>query len=231
MLFFISFALSKAMHKPYITTRLLLPFYPLVVMALIEVLQYLSSKFNIRASILKGSSMVLFLLLFGNHLSSFDLQNNPFTFQKSIFKDLDLNVTFDVGCCSSIVYYKKKFFANPPVERLMQLPAQIQTTPTEHIELYYFKDKHLLMLKADNNADLTERFLLHITPVDTADLPSKRKKYGFDNLDFTWSGGRNDGYYYHLVKMPNYPFTSFNIGQYNKTERIWIREIKLDSIK
>ena len=42
-------------------------------------------------------------------------------------------------------------------------------------------------------ADTEPRFFLHIVPANANDLPSDRKRYGFNNLDFSWRDGRRSG--------------------------------------
>ena len=65
-------------------------------------------------------------------------------------------------------------------------------------------------------ADTAAAFLLHITPVNAADLPAHRQQYGFDNLDFHFDrrGFRFSNRCAATVKLPDYAIASIRTGQY-----------------
>ena len=83
--------------------------------------------------------------------------------------------------------------------------------------------------------DLAARFFLHIDPVDPADLPGDRRRYGFDNRDFSpretdpfWpspTATRRDGRCLILAPLPDYPIRRVRTGQmvYNSGgwRRLW----------
>ena len=64
--------------------------------------------------------------------------------------------------------------------------------------------------------DTRDWFFLHITPVNTSDLPDHRESHGFDNLDF--QGSRNDIFIDDQcivsVPLPYYAIHSISTGQY-----------------
>ena len=80
--------------------------------------------------------------------------------------------------------------------------------------------------------DIAARFLLHVYPVEPADLPEIRQAYGFDNLDFHAlsdtlgnSGGigvprlstgaaRIDGNCVAVALLPDYPIARIHTGQF-----------------
>ena len=72
-------------------------------------------------------------------------------------------------------------------------------------------------------------FLLHVVPVDVADLPADRVQYGFDNRDFEfwWRGGMRDGRCVTVVALPDYPIASVVTGQYDETGQLWTVEFAL----
>ena len=91
--------------------------------------------------------------------------------------------------------------------------------------------------------DLAARFLLHIDPVDPADLPEDRRQYGFDNRNFTpnaaavaWprpSVTRFGGSCLVLAPLPGYPIRRVHTGQFvyddgGGTRYSWEGEIDLD---
>ena len=71
--------------------------------------------------------------------------------------------------------------------------------------------------------DAEPTFFLHLDPVDVNDIPSHRKQYGFDNLDFAFRDHR-------LVKgevcvarraLPDYSIAAIRTGQFTGEVEIW----------
>ena len=79
-------------------------------------------------------------------------------------------------------------------------------------------------------ADTEPRFFLHLIPADANDLPAARKRYGFDNLDFRWDGGRHFGGKCLAIRpLPDYKITSIRTGQFIPGEDpIWIGTFTLN---
>ena len=91
----------------------------------------------------------------------------------------------------------------------------------EENELSYVKDP---CAPTDTKAS----FFLHVTPLDTNDLPEHRKQYGFDNLDFGFDsrGVILDGQCRVTVNLPEYAITRIRTGQFISGQgRIWREEI------
>ena len=68
------------------------------------------------------------------------------------------------------------------------------------------------------------RFFLHVTPTNVDDLPSERKKYGVDNLDFDFSsfGIVDDGRCVAVRDLPEYDIKGISTGQFGEEEgEIW----------
>ena len=76
-------------------------------------------------------------------------------------------------------------------------------------------------------ADTAAWFLLHVIPMNLADLPENRRRYGFDNLDFTFS--QRGGHFAigaasactARVILPAYGMERIITGQYDQQGRIW----------
>ena len=71
--------------------------------------------------------------------------------------------------------------------------------------------------------DAEPTFFLHLDPVDMNDLPSYRKQYGFDNLDFAFTD-------YRLIEgevcvamraLPDYAIAAIRTGQFTGEGRVW----------
>ena len=75
-------------------------------------------------------------------------------------------------------------------------------------------------------ADTEAWFFLHIDPVDPADLPEDRQRWGFDSLDFTFDrqATRFDGKCLTTVDLPDYGIVRIRAGQYDDMGQIWSAE-------
>ena len=77
------------------------------------------------------------------------------------------------------------------------------------------------------------KFFLHVTPVDTRDLPDHRKQWNFDNLDFSFKAYRIPfGKRAIAVReLPAYDIVRIHTGQFTKEDNhwkyFWDGEIKL----
>ena len=71
--------------------------------------------------------------------------------------------------------------------------------------------------------DLSATFFLHLIPVDVNDLPSHRKQYGFDNLDFAFRDHRliEGGVCVARRELPDYAIAAIRTGQYTGEGQVW----------
>ena len=72
------------------------------------------------------------------------------------------------------------------------------------------------------------RFFLHVVPVDLNDLPEDRKRWEFDNLDFSFEfdGVRLGDACMVSVSLPAYAIAEIETGQFAGGGRLWDREIR-----
>ena len=72
------------------------------------------------------------------------------------------------------------------------------------------------------------RFFLHVVPVDMNDLPDGRKRWGFDNLDFSFEfdGVRLGDACMVGVALPAYAIAEIETGQFEGDRRLWDAEIR-----
>ena len=72
--------------------------------------------------------------------------------------------------------------------------------------------------------DAEPMFFLHVDPIDVNDLPSQRRRHGFDNLDFAFES------HYLIIKgevcvagrdLPDYAIAAIRTGQYAGENQIW----------
>ena len=77
-------------------------------------------------------------------------------------------------------------------------------------------------------ADVQAKFVLHVVPVDRADLPADRKQYDSENLDFyfNWRGERVGDECRAIVRLPAYAIARVHIGQWISAENrtLWEAE-------
>ena len=71
--------------------------------------------------------------------------------------------------------------------------------------------------------DAEPTFFVHLDPVDVNDLPSHRKQYGFDNLDFAFRDHRliKGGVCVARRTLPDYGIAAIRTGQFTGEGRIW----------
>ena len=81
-------------------------------------------------------------------------------------------------------------------------------------------------------ADTEALFFLHLIPADVADLPEERKQYGFDNLDFAFTGyGFIEGEVCVARReLPDYAIATIRTGQFTGVSRIWEGSFELPEL-
>ena len=80
--------------------------------------------------------------------------------------------------------------------------------------------RRLLYVKDRCNPGFEERFYLHVVPADPNDLPTERKQFGFDNLDFHVFEVRLGTVRRCAAArtLPDFPVAAIRTGQFNKYE-------------
>ena len=100
----------------------------------------------------------------------------------------------------------------------------------------YLVENSLIYVKKDpcSPQDAAPMFFLHLAPVDVNDLPSYRKQYGFDNLDFAFrDGGVIGGEVCVAIReLPDYAIAAIRTGQYVPVDggynNLWEGKIRLN---
>ena len=83
-------------------------------------------------------------------------------------------------------------------------------------DLYLVENKLHYVKEPCSPDDTKARFLLHLEPYETDDLPANRQQHGFDNLDFNFNqrGIMHNGKCLATIPLPNYPITNIGTGQF-----------------
>ena len=78
-------------------------------------------------------------------------------------------------------------------------------------------------------ADVQAKFVLHVVPVDPADLSPGRQQYDSDNLDFyfDWIGERIGDQCIAIARLPSYAINRIHIGQWiaEEARTLWEAEL------
>ena len=112
--------------------------------------------------------------------------------------------------------------------------ALAATTPAARSTFDLFlEDGTLIYVKEScTQADAEAPFFLHVVPADPDDLGPMRRRHGFDNMDFQWSGtlaATFDGVCLLARKLPDYAIASIVTGQFLVDEPLWRVELTADS--
>ena len=99
----------------------------------------------------------------------------------------------------------------------------------------YLSDNTLVYVREPcARADVEAWFFLAVYPVDVNDLPYHRRRYGFDNLDFSFygSGVILDGRCMAAIALPEYDIARISTGQFvplaGGFDHLWEGEIRLE---
>ena len=84
-------------------------------------------------------------------------------------------------------------------------------------------------------ADVQAQFFLHVVPEDVEDLPADRRQYGFDNLDFHYTGGAALAFGGRCIAkrpLPDYPIVRIRTGQFTPDDgNIWMVEFPVGAVR
>lgn len=106
-----------------------------------------------------------------------------------------------------------------------RLPSPPEGAATVRARFDLYRDGGFLVYSRTpcSRKDTQANFFLHLYPVDTEDLPLRRRKWGYDNLDFYFGkfGMRVDGGCAARVPLPDYPAARAATGQFDRDGKIW----------
>ena len=124
-----------------------------------------------------------------------------------------------------VFLYDRTAYDRQRVDELDKLIAEAgEPVGRSDFDLYRHEDRLLYAKDACRPEDVKHKFFLHLFPSDAADLPARRREYGFDNLDFHFSrhGFLLDGRCLTVAALPEYDVASIRTGQYVSGEgNVW----------
>ena len=101
-------------------------------------------------------------------------------------------------------------------------------------DVYLVEDSIIYAKDQCSPEDAEPTFFLHLDPVDVNDLPSHRKQYGFDNLDFTFRDHRlpiGGEVCVARRELPDYGIAAIRTGQYTGEDRVWEGNFTYNSVR
>ena len=118
---------------------------------------------------------------------------------------------------------REKYLAldlSDPFHLLKDELRTVATQPAKRIirsvfDVYLDRNQLIYVKEACRSADTRARFFVHVTPVDARDLPEPRRRYGFENRDFSQSGVPIGGQGCAVrARLPDYPIRQIRTGQF-----------------
>lgn len=114
------------------------------------------------------------------------------------------------------------------IDDLMASVEDMQPAIRSDFDVYLDGSRLVYVKEECGDEDVAARFFLHLYPVDVADLPDRRRRHGFDNLDFGFEkyGFRDIGRCVAVRVLPGYGTTRIRTGQFISGEgQIWSGKI------
>ena len=100
----------------------------------------------------------------------------------------------------------------------------------------YLRENTVAYFKSPCGAtDVQAPFFLHVVPEAVEDLPADRRQYGFDNLDFHYTGGVALAFGGKCITkraLPDYPIVRIRTGQFTPDDgKIWKAEFSVGPVE
>ena len=98
-----------------------------------------------------------------------------------------------------------------------EMIASDEPDVSSDFNVYHIKNTLVYVREPCTPVDVRPMFYLHIVPVDRTDLPDRRKRFGFDNLDFGFPPISEyfDKKCLATVLLPEYEMASIQTGQFS----------------
>ena len=137
---------------------------------------------------------------------------------------------------------RKKYLALDLPEFFQALKDELRkvaTQPAKRIirsvfDVYLDRNQLIYIKEGCRPGDTRARFFVHVTPVDAGDLPAPRRRYGFENRNFSRAGLEIGGQRCGVRQwLPNYPIRRIRTGQFVRDaqgnyEHLWEGEFVME---
>ncbi len=166
IILFINFTIiylsGSILHKPFPTARVLIPYWPLIVFAIIEFIELLSIKLSISKSLIMLLNILCLIILIYSYCSSITFKENIFkdpqvmSLEYDVQSDLNISPYFINELRPDIEFYLKKgkFYNTIPTNLSKIKPDTIINTKNETIRFY--KEKKIISIYLSEQKKETE---------------------------------------------------------------------------
>ena len=139
-----------------------------------------------------------------------------------------------LGYCAGIFLLPKgtvgpiSFKVLPMAELIGQVREGGQRLARSVFDIYSGDGQLIYIKEPCTLADTQAMFFLHVFAEDEGDLPARRRRHGFDNLDFRFErrAAMSDGKCIASVPLPDYGIAAIRTGQYTDAGKTWTAEIR-----
>ena len=157
--FLIIYLSSKLLHKPYPTARVLVPYWPLLVLTAIECVEILTNKLSVSKYVITSFNVLCLVCLLCFYGAQITFKKNIFTNSEEISMETDvitnLNIAdnIDKDIRPDIEFYlrKGKFYNTIPANINKLTPDTLIKTKNEIVEFY--KQKKIISLYSKQNVE------------------------------------------------------------------------------
>ncbi len=122
-----------------------------------------------------------------------------------------------------VVTWEDTYDRRPHVDEIIKRAQAGRHVARSKFDVYISEGKLTYIKAPCENADVADRFLLHLVPVDSNDLPVDSGRRGSDNFDFDFGklGIEAEGKCVVQRTLPEYQVYSVTTGQFDGGGRIW----------
>lgn len=225
---------TTSLGKLYPTERLLVPYWPIICLAVIELvelsLQSLPKLSRPAFRFLNYGFVALLGLSFFTQVQVIDPYFVSYT--DKLYKQFDLDVSnYHDGEVNVFSFYRSKELHD---KKLVSVFSKIEPTAQNvngKIQMHYYKDQHVLVFSADTRPDKYERIFLRVYPKDVTVLAQDKQPQGFDDYELIWDDNGVNLFYafqekhYYFQEMPKYEIAKIESGQSHQKNVLWTESI------
>lgn len=222
MTFAMIYLAAKVMHKPFPTYRLLLPFWPLVVLSVVEILDISFKKIlKLNSNVVKWINISLFSGLMVNYVLKYEPVSASSYYRDQILEDFNIDVKPLIGTWNAtIAFYREKdqHYGILP-KKLLQITPDQTVQLNRDLSLMIYSDKNLLLFQSYKGLDDSTKFILEMSPL-TEFVNDQKGSSIKEVVTFSWADRKYilAAKEYHLIQLPDIEEMKIVLRCLNKNE-------------